>query len=155
MAAGVLFSTAAFAQPFELLEPKPPEVRADKNLNPVSAAIPTAKIPAATAEDGRIRRSVKAAQDSWPPHGRAELHSFDFPANPAVDKWVAYYSDPSRRSYVASVMERARLFRKTIMSKLEEQGLPSELFYLPFIESEYTVTAVSRSGAGGVPQPRR
>lgn len=47
-------------------------------------------------------------------------------------------------------MKRSVPYRDYIIAELEKQEVPSYLLYLPVIESGYSVTAVSRSGATGL-----
>lgn len=72
----------------------------------------------------------------------------DIPDNPRVRKFVKYYlSHPA----TLDLMQRnAELYLFHIVDRLDRRGMPLELAFLPAVESNYTPTATSRSGAAGI-----
>lgn len=84
-------------------------------------------------------------QGAWP---RATLA---FPADdPQYQKFLQAYLSPGGRKWLEAVYERARPYAAYILERIRFYQVPDELFFLPFIESEYSARAVSRSGAAGL-----
>ncbi|WP_235914834.1 transglycosylase SLT domain-containing protein [Pelistega ratti] len=76
---------------------------------------------------------------------------FDMPElkkDPKVDYWVNYYA--ARPQSVQLMAQRSRPYIYYIAKELEKRGMPSELALLPFVESAYNITALSRSKAAGL-----
>lgn len=72
----------------------------------------------------------------------------DIPNNPRVRKFVKYYLD---NPATLDLMQRnAQLYLFHIVDRLDRRGMPLELAFLPAVESNYTPTATSRSGAAGI-----
>jgi membrane-bound lytic murein transglycosylase D len=65
-------------------------------------------------------------------------------------KYIAQYSSPSGLRWLTTVMERSKPYLGFVRSEIEKRGMPAELIYLPVIESAYSASAVSRSGATGL-----
>lgn len=65
-----------------------------------------------------------------------------------VDQWTQYYA--SRPESVLIMSQRAGKYLYHIVDELDRRGLPSELALLPFVESAYNPTALSRSKASGL-----
>lgn len=78
------------------------------------------------------------------------LPGLDVPDHPLIRKFRAQYTTPDGLKYLEKVMRRSGEYRAFIRGEIERQGLPSFLLYLPVIESGFSPTAVSRSGATGV-----
>lgn len=76
--------------------------------------------------------------------------SLAIPENALVAKYVAQYTSAEGIKYLSAIMKRTVPYRSMIMSELDGQGVPECLFYLPVIESGFSVNAVSRSGATGL-----
>jgi len=62
--------------------------------------------------------------------------------------WTNYYA--SHPESVLLMTQRASKYLYHIVDELERRGLPSELALLPFVESAYDPTALSRSKASGL-----
>lgn len=62
----------------------------------------------------------------------------------------ASYLSEGGRQYLAAVAARARPYLPFVYERIGLYGLPEELAFLPVIESEYSPSAVSRSGAAGL-----
>lgn len=67
-----------------------------------------------------------------------------------INRYRTQYSSPEGIKYLSAVMKRSAPYRDFIVSELERMGAPARLLYLPVIESGFSVTAVSRSGATGL-----
>lgn len=65
-----------------------------------------------------------------------------------TEYWTNYYA--SYPDSVARMTQRASKYLYHIVDELENRGLPSELALLPFVESAYDPTALSRSKASGL-----
>ncbi|MDR2211332.1 MAG: LysM peptidoglycan-binding domain-containing protein [Spirochaetaceae bacterium] len=100
----------------------------------------------------RPLRQVKYVQPyASKPHGEAPvlltLTGFD---EALTQKYIEQYSTGVGRRWLTTVMQRSGPYLAFIQGEIEKRGLPQELIYLPVIESAYSVTAVSRSGATGL-----
>jgi membrane-bound lytic murein transglycosylase D len=65
-------------------------------------------------------------------------------------KWIAVYSTPAKLRWLSTTLERGEPYMAFIRREIEKRGLPTELIYLPVLESEFFVRAKSRSGAVGI-----
>ncbi|NYT22176.1 transglycosylase SLT domain-containing protein [Alcaligenaceae bacterium] len=63
-------------------------------------------------------------------------------------RWTQYYA--SRPESVLIMSQRASKYLYHIVDELDRRGLPTELALLPFVESAYNPTALSRSQASGL-----
>jgi membrane-bound lytic murein transglycosylase D len=75
------------------------------------------------------------------------IHGLD---KPLTETYIKRYSTPSGLKWVSSVMKNAEPYLSFIRNEIEQRGLPPELLYLPIVESGYTGTARSSSGAAGL-----
>jgi len=75
----------------------------------------------------------------------------DLPAaeHPRVEKALAYYLGPGR-AWVEKALERVKPYRDFIRSRLEQEGMPAEIFWLAAVESGFNSAATSRVGAAGM-----
>lgn len=65
-----------------------------------------------------------------------------------VDYWTNYYA--AHPQSVERMSQRASKYLYYIVDALNQRGLPTELALLPFVESAYDPTALSRSQASGL-----
>lgn len=65
-----------------------------------------------------------------------------------TEHWTNYYA--SYPQSVSQMTQRASKYLYHIVDELESRGLPTELALLPFVESAYNPTALSRSKASGL-----
>ena len=70
--------------------------------------------------------------------------------NKLYDTYLKKYSSPYELKHIAAIWERAEYFIPFIEARVKEQGLPQEVLYLPFVESNFKPDAVSKSGATGL-----
>jgi membrane-bound lytic murein transglycosylase D len=89
--------------------------------------------------------SLAPEADVLPP-GASTLPPVD---HPRIDKALAYYLGPGR-AWVEASLERARPYRDFIRQRLQDEGMPEELFWLAAVESGFDPRATSRAGAAGM-----
>ena len=70
--------------------------------------------------------------------------------NRLYDSYLKKYTLPYELKHIAAIWERAEFFVPFIEARIKEQGLPHEVLYLPFVESNFKPDAVSKSGATGL-----
>jgi membrane-bound lytic murein transglycosylase D len=122
----------------------------------LAAAVSTAlSLEKPVQEDAdAIRRPVRAVPNpapSWEHHAGPELHTLPLPYGDAQFKrYQAAYLSPGGMQWLEAVYERSRPYAAYVQERIRYYGVPDELFFLPFIESEYSPKAVSRSGASGL-----
>ena len=68
----------------------------------------------------------------------------------AVTKQVQNYLKPSNQKWIISSLAASAPYRRYIRARLKQWNMPMDLEFLPVIESNYKITAVSRSGATGM-----
>lgn len=69
--------------------------------------------------------------------------------NAQVQREIKSFQTAERATFLAAYRRSGR-YRPLILAKLDEAGLPSQLSWLPLIESEFKVRALSRAGAYGM-----
>ncbi len=69
--------------------------------------------------------------------------------NEQVQREIKSFTN-GERQYFLDAYRRSGLYRPMILAKLEEAGLPSQLSWLPLVESNFKVTAYSRASAVGL-----
>jgi membrane-bound lytic murein transglycosylase D len=67
---------------------------------------------------------------------------------PLVDQWTDYYA--SHPELVQKMADRAGKYLYYVTEQITQRGMPTELALLPFVESAYNPTALSRSQASGL-----
>jgi membrane-bound lytic murein transglycosylase D len=72
-----------------------------------------------------------------------------FPSSQRYNQALAYYSTDGL-SYLRDCLERSRPYRDFIHHQLTKYGVPDEIFWLAALESGFSNTAVSDSGAVGM-----
>ena len=70
--------------------------------------------------------------------------------NQLYDNYFKKYSSKKEQKHLAAIWEQAEYFIPFIEAKVKEYGLPQEVIYLPFVESNFRPDAVSKSGATGL-----
>jgi len=65
-------------------------------------------------------------------------------------QFIAQYTSPYGIAALNAVLERANIYLPFIKEEVDRRGMPAELAYLPVIESDFQITALSRSGAMGL-----
>ncbi len=121
----------------------------------ILAAVFLAPLSAAEAPDAKDAPSVAAADATAsvsaepipPPHLEVGI---EIPDVPLVKRYHEQYTSPDGLKYLAAVMRRSAPYRDFILDRIRTESLPESLLFLPVIESGYSVSAVSRSGATGI-----
>lgn len=84
-------------------------------------------------------------------HGGPEVFSPEFAVNDQVQWYLDRFAQhPEETLWVLGALKRAAPFAHFVRSKIEEYGLPPEIYYLPVVESLYLVNAHSPAGALGL-----
>lgn len=73
----------------------------------------------------------------------------EMPYNSVVGKYIDMYVG-KRRSMVSNLLALHNYYGNIFLEELEKEGMPTELQYLPIIESALKPNAVSRVGAAGL-----
>lgn len=84
------------------------------------------------------------------PVGSTRSYVIHIDANdPLVKKYVALYTG-SLRDRTQAAFDRMGKYMDMVSRTIEEERMPRELIYLPVVESEYHLFAVSKAGAVGL-----
>lgn len=101
---------------------------------------------AVPGEDGRYHQS-----EDYAPYVPDYIPlDIDYPDHPLILKYHAEYQTNYSREWLYATLERGAPYRPYIRKRLQELGMPLCLEYLPVIESNYKIKAVSKSGATGL-----
>lgn len=102
--------------------------------------------PSVAADTSRTIDLTRPANDVWERIRRG----FAVPNlnTDLVQHWTQYYA--ARPESLLIMSQRAGKYLYHIVDELERRGLPSELALLPFVESAFNPTALSRSQASGL-----
>jgi membrane-bound lytic murein transglycosylase D len=87
---------------------------------------------------------------TYSPQTTPSMLASDVLVQPLFLRYIAQYTSNSGKAYMNAVMERASLYLPYIKEEVKRRNLPPELAYLPVIESNFIITARSRSGAVGL-----
>ncbi|MDC7232139.1 MAG: LysM peptidoglycan-binding domain-containing protein [Spirochaetales bacterium] len=115
-----------------------PAVKGEHSVSPA---------PAAGSFTGAVKYSQTAERTD---HYQAKVWSSTLPENSRIDYYLDYFSQGEGLAYLQRCINRAEPFIPFIMERLEAQGMPPEILYLPVIESAFRMDAISRSGAAGM-----
>ncbi|MGE0175266.1 MAG: transglycosylase SLT domain-containing protein [Oligoflexales bacterium] len=69
--------------------------------------------------------------------------------NDDVKRWIKVFTEQERAMF-EEYLRRGEPYKKTITDVLQEQGLPTDLYYLALIESGFKNTATSHANAAGM-----
>ena len=83
------------------------------------------------------------------PFPTPKKHQIPFEFNKRVAEWISYFSQKDRERF-QRFLDRAEPYREAVENILEENGVPSDLYYLGMIESGFVVQAKSHAKAVGV-----
>jgi len=113
----------------------------------------------AQVDDERPLRTVRSDSPFSDPSQRHSTYSRqasnslltpDVFEQPQFLRFVNQYTSTSGITYMNSVMDRASLYLPFIKEEVKKRNLPPEMAYLPVIESNFMITARSKSGAVGL-----
>ncbi len=136
----------ALAQPFAAVETKAPEAA---EASGESSAESQADVAISAIEGALAEEDALAIEGNDYP-GKIPACDLELPENALIDRFIAQYTTPDGIKYLTAVIKRSGLYREFIMAEIERQEVPECLFYLPVIESGFSTSAVSRSGATGL-----
>lgn len=116
-------------------------------------AVTALLVGCASSSGGSYKSSYSSAELKKPQKDVWERirKGFDMPNldnDPKVDYWTNYYA--SRPASIQTMAQRSSRYIYYITKELEKRKMPSELALLPFVESAYNATALSRSKAAGL-----
>lgn len=97
-------------------------------------------------EDGKFHQSADYAP-RVPTYIPLDI---DYPDHPLVLKYHTEYQTNYSREWLKATLQRGAPYRPYIRQRLIELGMPLCLEYLPVIESNFKIKAVSKSGATGL-----
>ena len=80
------------------------------------------------------------------------LQKIDMPytENPLIDHFRQEYLTDFGKKKLVNILQKAIPYRAHIQATLQADGVPLCIEFLPVIESEFTILAVSKSGATGI-----
>ena len=103
----------------------------------------------AQAEGGT--ESAEAEQELAQAQPTRQKIGIDYPEdNALVQKFLKQYTTDYAKKWLVAVMKNGAPYRGYIRAKIAEMGLPECLEFLPVIESNFKIDAVSKSGAKGM-----
>ena len=81
--------------------------------------------------------------------GGPNIFTIDIPEDPLIDYYIDQYLTKNGIRTMTTILNRGAPYLGFIYNKLVENDMPPELLYLPAIESGFSASALSRSGAAG------
>lgn len=97
-------------------------------------------------------RTVKEfLHETSQPTAQQSIFLIEFPIDdPLYQSYLTAYSSKGGMGWISAIYKRSLPYAAYIRERIFYYQLPEELFFLPFIESEFNPMAVSRSGAMGL-----
>lgn len=95
-----------------------------------------------------IVRTYESQRVAAPPTASFDL-ALPLVNNELVQREIKSFTNGERQVFLEAY-RRSGLYRPMMLAKLEEAGLPSQLSWLPLVESNFKVTAYSRAAAVGL-----
>lgn len=68
---------------------------------------------------------------------------------PSIDRWISYYAEGAGRKYLEEAIERSVPYLAPMEKIVKEEGVPTEVLALVYIESGFKMSAVSYMRAVG------
>lgn len=103
-------------------------------------------------EPSPVASSEEAAEEmdvDLEPLKNRKKRQIPFEFNRQVASWIEYFSQKDRERF-QRFFDRGEPYREVIQNILEENGVPTDLYYLGMIESGFTISAKSSAQALGV-----
>ncbi len=121
----------------------------DSSPAPEPAALSAHEPPSAPST--RPLRNAVLSVPSWRHHAGPERYGLSMPfGEPQFERYRSLYLSDGGKAWIKAVYRRSEPYAAYILERIRFYGVPEELFFLPFIESEYLPRAVSKSGATGL-----
>jgi membrane-bound lytic murein transglycosylase D len=98
---------------------------------------------------GLIARAYKAGRHATAPSSTSWDLALAIEDNPHVQREIQSFTNGEREQFLEGY-RRSGLYRPMILARLEKAGLPSQLSWLPLVESWFKVRALSRASALGM-----
>jgi membrane-bound lytic murein transglycosylase D len=92
-------------------------------------------------------RIIESRKDRFSGEKIPEIPGFD---HSLTKHWIEYYTSKGRLGWLSSTLIKGEPYLDFIRQEIKLRELPPELLYLPVIESGFSVTARSSSGARGL-----
>ncbi len=96
-----------------------------------------------------IARAYKAGRRAAAPSSTSWDLALAIEDNPHVQREIQSFTNGEREQFLEGY-RRSGLYRPMILERLEKAGLPSQLSWLPLVESWFKVRALSRASALGM-----
>ena len=123
----------------------------NKTQTPPPEEAPQAEAPAINPEAPALADQTVQAESQEeaqrPPRKELDIHT---PEHIHIQKYLDEYQKPFGIRWLTSVLEAGAPYRIYARQQLALHNMPASLEYLPVVESEYKVSAKSKSGALGV-----
>lgn len=132
------------AASLENVPAEPAAKEASEGDAPGTGAI-TEEVPEEAADGGEPGTASEEPQR--PPRKELDIHT---PEHIHIQKYLDEYQRPFGTKWLTAVLETGAPYRMYARQQLALSNMPASLEYLPVVESEYKVTAKSRSGALGI-----
>jgi len=101
------------------------------------------------SSDGGSASGTPINTELFPPSGGTTFSDREFNAtHPRVEEFVHIYQT-RWRTFFQQAMDRSARYLPQMTAIMRHEGVPTELAYLPFVESGYRTEAVSSAGAVG------
>lgn len=91
-----------------------------------------------------------SALERTPPPQSYEDIKFEVKRNSRVEHYIRRFSSGKGKKNFAEILKRSGIFLPEIKETLRSEGIPSDIAYLPLIESGFNPRAVSRKNAVGL-----
>jgi len=111
----------------------------------IAAGMAASPSPSASGE------TRKASADAEQGAARLTVGDIVYETNPAIDKWVSYYTATERGRRTMEVgIGRSDAYLKMARAEFRRAGVPEDLVWLAFVESVWHPGAMSPAAAGGI-----
>jgi len=140
--AAALMLAAAGAPPADAY----PQAAAD--MPPIPTTLHSALRPVRSGSDGFV--SGASAESQRPPSPASVILVPEHLDRDLTRFYIERNLSPNGRAWLAAVIRNGHTFIPFVREEIDRRGLPPELVFVPFIESDYVGSAVSRSGAAGI-----
>lgn len=124
-----------------------PAIDNSKVMNPQDDADQEIQVQNTSSQEISIQETLLPAKEDKPELKTIDIEVID---HDLIEYYKRQYLTESAKKWLSGVMKAAAPYRAFVIKELQAQGLPLCLQYLPVIESNYKLTALSKSGAAGM-----